>query len=79
MSCGRAKQEIILRAQIAAVCVGTVLRNGWGDTDRVNHGLKAWLPKGRTVLQQSCWDREIQDSSWVKPTHILPMSALGPQ
>lgn len=72
-SCVRAKQEIILSAHITALCVGRALRNGWGDTDRVNHGLKAWLPEGRTILQQSCWDRGIQDSSWVKTTHFLPV------
>lgn len=34
-SCDRAKQEIILSAQITALCAGTALRNSRGDTARV--------------------------------------------
>lgn len=32
-SCDRAKQEIILSAQIAAPRAGALLRNGWADTE----------------------------------------------
>lgn len=72
-SCDRAKQEIILSAQITALCVGTALRNGWGDTDGVNRGLKAQLPEGRrSRLQRWCWDGGIRDSPWVKPAPIPP-------
>lgn len=72
-SCDRAKQEIVLSTQITALCAGTALRNGWGDTDGVNHCLKAQLPEGgRSLLQRWCGDGGIWDSPWVKPAHIPP-------
>ena len=53
--CDRAKQEMILNAQITVLCEDSALRNGWGGTDGVNRSLKAQLPEGRTsLLQQWC-------------------------